>query len=146
MGKTVTAAVLRFDGACTPNPGKGSWGFSFSIDDHFYEESGRCEGTTTNNCAEWEALINGLMHIITHWEDVGYLIIEGDSKLVIDQLTGEMKCKKDDMKAYCRVARTILNRMDCHWMAKWIPREKNQNCDRLSKEGRHKTKRFTQNF
>jgi ribonuclease HI len=52
----------------------------------------------TNNVAEYEALVNGL-HITTELE-IQRLYIRGDSKLVVNQVMGELNCHNSRMVFY----------------------------------------------
>lgn len=51
---------LYTDGSCNPNPGRGGWAYAIQVGGIMYEESGTVEGETTNNRAEFIALIEGL--------------------------------------------------------------------------------------
>ena len=58
---------------------------------------------TSNNVAEYEALINGLR--ITIKLDIRWLDVQGDSQLVIDQVMKESSCHNSKMAAYCHEIR-----------------------------------------
>lgn len=86
----------------------------------------------TNNIAEWYALGYGLQSILELGITPDVLRIEGDSQLVINQLTGEWQCRKP----YLRV---LMNR--CHellhgwkWSAHWIGRELNTRADQHGRD------------
>jgi ribonuclease HI len=53
---------------------------------------------TTNNVAEYEALVNGLR--ITVELGVQWVYIRGDSELVVNQVMGESNCRDSSMAAY----------------------------------------------
>jgi ribonuclease HI len=53
----------------------------------------------TNNEAEYEALIHGL-RIVTSLE-IKWLIVYGDSAMVINQVNKDWGCTKDNMDTYC---------------------------------------------
>lgn len=129
---------LYFDGSCEPtNPG-GVAGYAWRLLDNSDEEIeyGRgevCRGPlATNNIAEWAAVTNGLRYLADQkWN--GNLEIYGDSQLVIRQLMGEYKVRKDTLIPYYQECMELLARMN--WSANWIPRDQNEECDRLSKHG-----------
>ena len=127
---------LYFDGSCLPkNPG-GIAGFGWRLcDNHGVEittDHGEvCRGPgATNNIAEWSAVRNGLRYLKDQkWS--GKIEIYGDSQLVINQLLGIYKVRKDTLIPYHRECIELLDGLD--WSAMWIPREQNEECDRLSK-------------
>jgi ribonuclease HI len=92
-----------------------------------------CRGEgATNNIAEWAGVTNGLRYLKEQrW--TGDLEIYGDSQLVIRQLLGEYKVRKETLQPYHRECMAILAKWQ--WTATWIPREQNEECDRLSKHG-----------
>jgi ribonuclease HI len=132
---------LFFDGSCEPkNPG-GVAGYGWRLVDIDGNEVATdrgevCRGPeATNNIAEWAAVTNGLRYLKQkEWR--GTLEILGDSQLVIRQLLGEYKVRKDTLIPYHAECMGILKAFeDSSWKATWIPREQNEECDRLSKHG-----------
>jgi ribonuclease HI len=127
-----------FDGSCEPkNPG-GVAGYGFCFYDEknneIFSDSGiECSGeNATNNIAEWAAIKHALEYLEkNNWN--GELEIYGDSQLVIYQLTGKYKVKKETLKPYHESCMEMLSKYK--WLANWIPREKNEKCDSLSKKG-----------
>ncbi|CAN6551667.1 unnamed protein product [Malus baccata var. baccata] len=77
----------------------------------------------TNNQAEYEALIIGLEILI----ELGAIEVEvfGDSKLVINQLNGEYKCRHITMAGYYLVATQLLSYWDSEVSVNHVPRESN---------------------
>jgi ribonuclease HI len=92
-----------------------------------------CRGPeATNNLAEWNGVLNALRYLkLNNWS--GKLKIIGDSMLVINQLNGVYKVRKNTLVPLHAESISILNSMD--WSADWVPREENQQCDKLSKSG-----------
>jgi ribonuclease HI len=126
---------LYFDGSVTKNPG-GIAGYGWRIcdenDQEIISDRGEiCRGKeATNNIGEWGAIAKALQYLKEiNWK--GKLQIYGDSQLVINQLNGIYKVKKDTLIPYYTVCRSLLENLD--WSAEWIPREKNKLCDKLSK-------------
>lgn len=130
---------IFFDGSCEPkNPG-GVAGYAWCIYDEFDNEvvsgSGEeCRGeTATNNIAEWSAIKHGLEYLAeNNWN--GELEIKGDSQLVIYQLIGKYRVKKDTLIPYYNFCQDLLAKWK--WSATWIPREENEKCDEMSKKGK----------
>ena len=65
---------------------------------------------TSNNVAEYEALVNGL-HIATEL-GIKWLDVRGDSRLIIDQVMKESSCHDPKMDAYCKVVRRLEEKFD----------------------------------
>ena len=65
-------------------------------------------GETTNNNAEYNALIMGLEEIMGLGGDE--VVINLDSELVVKQLNGEYKVKSAEIKVYPRIKRGYLER------------------------------------
>ena len=130
--------TIHFDGSCQPkNPG-GIAAYGFEITDSsgktVHSDSAEvCRGPqATNNIAEWA----GLTAAIRYLKNVGWkgnLTILGDSKLVINQLNGKWRCKKEHLQPYLEESTSLLKGMN--WTAEWVPRSKNQNADLLSRRG-----------
>lgn len=129
-------ATLNFDGACNPNPGRGAAGWVL-VDDRGrdMERAGRKVpiplGFTkvTSNQAEYYALIQGLEAAIK-W-GVRRLQVLGDSKLVIDQMTGVWNCDSPNLIGYHNTAKTLQRSFHCIKF-QHIPRELNEDADRLA--------------
>ena len=129
--------MLFFDGGCTKNPG-GVATFGYIIKcaetkEIIKKDSGEvCRGTeASNNVAEWASILNGLKYL-QGIEYNGQLEIYGDSQLVIRQLLGEYKVRKETLMPYHKECLSILKQMQ--WTAHWIPREENEECDKLSRK------------
>jgi ribonuclease HI len=60
---------------------------------------------TSNNTAEYEALISGLR--ITVELEIKHLEIRGDSELVVGQVMRDKNCIDPKMSAYCQVVRDM---------------------------------------
>ena len=129
---------LYFDGSCEPkNPG-GIAGYGWRLvgmdGTEVKNDRGEvCRGMgATNNIAEWAAVTMGLRYLKEQkWH--GDLEIYGDSQLVIRQLLGEYKVRKDTLIPYHKECIGMLEKWQ--WSATWIPREQNEECDKLSKAG-----------
>ncbi|XP_070677037.1 uncharacterized protein [Malus domestica] len=78
---------------------------------------------STNNRAEYEALIIGLEILI----DLGAMKVEvfSDSELVINQLNGEYKCRHITMAGYYLAAMQLLSYWDSNISVNYVPRGSN---------------------
>ena len=96
---------LFTDGGCRGNPGPGAIGIVIfdSVNNLLYEHS-ECIGNTTNNRAEYMALIKGLdlCAKFTRRKVCCYC----DSELVVNQMSGVWKLKNDELRALFHKVRT----------------------------------------
>ena len=132
--------ILSFDGGCTPNPGKGSCAYKATCRTTgiILEKSWSMIGdNNTNNQAEWEAVINGLEEIMKKYPQSERVQVYGDSKLVIEQLSGCYKVKSAKLKPYysrwCTLHKRFRNTM---FIFNHIYREINTEMDEACKNAR----------
>lgn len=126
---------LFFDGAASPNPGIMGVGASL-VDPNGVEIdciAKNC-GTGTNNQAEYFSLVEGIKLLKRH--NVSNALIAGDSRLVINQMTGVWNCHDEKLKAIKSKATHLL--ADCDVEYRWIRRDQNERADELSKLGLEK--------
>ena len=88
---------------------------------------------SSNNVAEWCAVIDAVEYTLDNLVDVSELSIETDSELVVKQISGEYAVKKDNLKLLKARYDQLLNQADFPIVVKHIPREENQIADALSK-------------
>jgi ribonuclease HI len=119
--------IIQFDGGAVPNPGTRGIGVILLEDNHVLKEiSRKLDGIGTNNEAEYSALIEGLKQALAlGWTDI---LVQGDSKLVVNQVAGSWKVNKDNLKPLNEEAKTLLSKFQSV-KVEWIPREKNARAD-----------------
>lgn len=125
-----------FDGCCEPvNPGgHAAYGVVIKIDGKTVREEGQYVGEgrgISNNVAEYAGVI-GILEFLQAVD--GTAIIYGDSKLVVNQLGGKWKSHGGLYVPYMERAKELLKSLKSRVKFQWIPREKNDACDRLSKD------------
>lgn len=86
----------------------------------------RFMGMTTNNVAEYTALIDGLTRVKKELRGVR-VRVEGDSKLVLNQVFGTWKIKASHLKPMCAQAKKLQENVVRAWG--WIPRASNGLAD-----------------
>jgi ribonuclease HI len=129
----VTASVIVFaDGGSRGNPGPSAIGAvvldpSTTPPTRLAAISERI-GTTTNNVAEYKALIAGLQAAQQFSPTTVH--VRADSKLVIEQLAGRWKVKQPHLKPLHAQARALLESFD-HVDLAHVPREENTDADAL---------------
>jgi ribonuclease HI len=102
-----------------------------SPDGEVQEEFSDTIGTTTNNVAEYQALIAGLELALDR--NVSKLTVHSDSELICRQLTGRYKVKDERMKGYHTQATALLQQFQ-EVDIKCVRREENAEADRLVNE------------
>src|SRR5205809_811694 len=90
-------SLLMVDGAARGNPGEAGCG-AVIVDESgaVIKEVSRYLGRTTNNVAEYEALLLGLEALIDSGKKA--IRIQSDSQLLVRQLNGEYRVKDEKLK------------------------------------------------
>jgi len=123
--------VLFADGASRGNPGKASLGAVLVRDGVEIARISRPLGIRTNNYAEYSAVIAGLEYVIEH--NLGpELLIQMDSKLVVEQLSGRWQIKHPELRELARTAQSLLRQLEAK--LEWIPREQNFLADEAANQ------------
>jgi ribonuclease HI len=129
----VTGSVIVFaDGGSRGNPGPSAIG-AVVLDPSTIPPTRLAVvseriGTTTNNVAEYKALIAGLEAAQRFSPTTVH--VRADSKLVIEQLAGRWKVKQPHLKPLHAQARALLERFD-HVDLAHVRREDNTDADAL---------------
>ena len=122
---------IYFDGASRGNPGPAAIGWVLATNDGIVAEGGETIGRTTNNRAEYEALIGGLEVAAEYGFDA--VDVYGDSELVLKQLRGEYDVNVPELRERRVRAMELLERFD-DWVLQHVPRELNDRADALANE------------
>ena len=86
---------------------------------------------TTNNEAEYEALLKGLE--LAKSLGAESVLVQGDSQLVIGQVNETYEAKEERMKKYLNKVRRLIKKFsEAHFVQ--VPREENMKVDTLAKE------------
>lgn len=125
-----SVVLLRTDGGSRGNPGFAGIGFEIN-DGSDCISAGAFIGETTNNVAEYKALIWGLENVLK--KTTGSLHVQADSQLMIRQLTGQYKVKAVDLKPLFEKARALLAQFS-NVQLTHIPRELNKVADLRANE------------
>ena len=123
--------VLRFDGGSRGNPGTSGSGMVLFDSESGLEVWSAFEylGETTNNVAEYSALLSGLQFASAM--GIKQLVAEGDSTLVVKQVTGEYAVKKDHLKPLNHSIKALVKTFD-YFSINYIPRAENFRADQLA--------------
>ena len=128
----MTELTLYCDGGSRGNPGPAAIGavvYDTTTDSpQLVATVSECIGVTTNNVAEYRALIAGLEAVEHLHGDV--IHVRADSLLVIKQLRGEWKVKHANMRPLHARALALLAEYEVVDL-QHVPREENTDADAL---------------
>ncbi|HET9094454.1 MAG TPA: ribonuclease HI family protein [Solirubrobacteraceae bacterium] len=124
--------VLHVDGGARGNPGPAAIGVVLSDPEGALVTtvSDRI-GETTNNVAEYRALLRGLELAAEHGAREVHVV--NDSELIARQVTGVYRVKHPAMRELHREAVALLDRFD-RWSIESVPRAENAQADSLVNE------------
>jgi len=128
--KELRTVTIHTDGAARGNPGKAGTGIVFYDENgSVVREFGRFLGVTTNNIAEYTALLEALQE--AHSMGVKQVLVRSDSELMVKQIRGEYRVKNAGlMPLFAEVRRALLRFPE--WKIEHVPREKNGRADKLA--------------
>ena len=124
-------AHVYFDGASRGNPGPAAVGWVVVTSDGIVTEGSKTIESTTNNKAEYEALIQAITVAAEYGFDT--VQIRGDSQLVVKQVRGEWDTNDPDLREYRIDVHEILRNFE-EWTIEHVPREINERADELANE------------
>ncbi len=129
---------LYVDGASQESNTKGGIGGVIYLNDSEIESFSENIGPATNNEAEYTALLRGLAFLEKYQPDEVYIF--ADSELMVKQINGEYKVRNDRLAKLYNQAINLLDRLDS-WNIEHVPRERNKEADKLSKQALLKKRR-----
>jgi ribonuclease HI len=121
--------TICFDGASRGNPGHAAIGVVVLKDGAPVREIGETIGRTTNNVAEYRALLRGLEEAAS----LGARTIRicSDSELVVRQLSGQYRVRSPQLAPLHRQALSRMRQFD-EVSVVHVPREQNRGADALA--------------
>ena len=120
------------DGGARGNPGPAAYGFVVKAGGKIIKESGSYIGVTTNNTAEYTAIVEALKWLSADHSGSN-LVFYLDSQLAASQLNGIFKVKNAKIRELLFKIRELENQFR-QVFYKHIPREQNKEADRLVNE------------
>jgi ribonuclease HI/pterin-4a-carbinolamine dehydratase len=128
----LTKAKLYGDGGSRGNPGPSALGYAIlDMQDNVVKKEGIYLGITTNNQAEYRALLVGLENALQM--GVKELHVYMDSLLVINQVQGIWKIKNQELLPLHTAIRKLLPKFD-HVALSHVPRALNSLADSMVNE------------
>ncbi len=126
-------ASLHTDGGARGNPGPAGIGVVLANEHgEVNADIARGIGATTNNVAEYRALIAGLELALER--GIAELDVYLDSKLVVSQVLGEWKIKDERLRALAAKAQILMGKFDAITI-QHVRREQNAAADALANQG-----------
>jgi probable phosphoglycerate mutase len=125
-------AKLSTDGGARGNPGPAAFGYVLEAEDGtVLDARGEAIGVATNNEAEYRGLVAGLEKAIELGVDE--LEVVSDSELVVRQMRGEYKVKKETLRSLNQEASDLARRLENVSFTS-VRREHNELADSLVNE------------
>jgi ribonuclease HI len=125
-------AKLSSDGGARGNPGPAAFGYVLEAEDGtVLDARGEAIGVATNNEAEYRGLVAGLEKALELGVDE--LEVVSDSELVVRQMRGEYKVKKETLRTLNEQASDLARRL-ARVSFTSVRREHNELADRLVNE------------
>ena len=124
---------IHTDGASRGNPGLASYGFVIEDEENnvLYQE-GKYIGITTNNFAEYKAVLEALKRVkILVGNQTFEIHLLADSKLAIEQLSGRYKIKSPHLKPLIKEIKALATSIG-GILYRHVPREQNKIADHLA--------------
>jgi ribonuclease HI len=136
---TYTRLTVYTDGASRGNPGLAAAGI------HIVDETtsqtvvdlGFALGITTNNVAEYQAVLHAAQWLLAHKEllaDDIHISFRLDSSLVVSQLSGQAKINYPHLQQLAGEVRARLHQLPGTHTFEYIPREENKDADRVAND------------
>jgi probable phosphoglycerate mutase len=128
----ITSVIIEADGGSRGNPGPAAYGalLKDAGTGEVLAEIGESIGVATNNVAEYRGLIAGLLLAAEHAPNAS-IEVRMDSKLVIEQMSGNWKVKHPSMRPLAVEANRLA---PSGTTFTWVPRAENAHADRLANE------------
>jgi ribonuclease HI len=123
--------TIYTDGAARGNPGPAAYAFVIERDGAPVIEEKGTLGHTTNNVAEYTALVRALEHAARL--GARRLLIHSDSELLVKQMNGEYQVKNPDLRTLYDQANALV-RSFAEVRVRHVRREQNRRADQLCNE------------
>jgi len=127
INKIDNKVSLFIDGGARGNPGDSGIGI-ITVDDKIKKGHYYYIGNSTNNEAEYKALIQGLKLAIFNKKEI--IEVFSDSELLCKQITGKYKIKSNTLIPLYKEALGLINKFKS-FNIEHIARDKNKEADRL---------------
>jgi ribonuclease HI len=121
--------VLNTDGAARHNPGPAALGVVIAENGQVIKTISEYVGETTNNVAEYLAVIRGLEEAMSLGAE--RVQIRSDSELLVKQINGQYKVKNEGLRPLYLLVKVLMEKFtEVSFLH--INREQNKEADRLA--------------
>jgi len=126
-----TTLIIHTDGGARGNPGPAGIGVVIEQEGKIIHEFGKKIGETTNNVAEYTAVIEALRFLKKTGDNeqgtkINFYL---DSKLVVEQLNGNYKIKDSKLRELSLQIRMMEQELGSVITYAYVPREQNKRAD-----------------
>ena len=129
--------ILNVDGASRGNPGPAAIGITLRDENKkIIDTISDRIGETTNNQAEYRALISGLKKAVSL--GARQVLVNSDSELMVKQLNGLYRVKKEELKPLHAEVKKLAASLESFKIVS-IARERNREADRLANQAFERT-------
>lgn len=128
----MTAWEVEADGGSRGNPGPAAYGAVVLNGGEVVRELAGGLGVATNNVAEYNALLAALRWLGENTNATEPVEVRMDSRLVVEQMSGNWRIKHPDMRALAIAARDSYPPTLVRYI--WVPRLDNTRADALVNE------------
>lgn len=124
--------IIFCDGGSRGNPGEAAYGFvAYDKSKNIIHEEGKKLGIQTNNFAEYTAVIRALEWFLKNTRSEKQIDFFLDSKLVVEQLSGNWKIKSENIRALFIKVKNLERLLSAKISYTHVRREKNTEADRM---------------
>ena len=125
----ISRMLIKCDGGSRGNPGPAAIGaVLYDSQNRVITTLSRAIGTTTNNQAEYQAVIAALEEAVRL--GARHVELKIDSELIVRQLSGLYRVKKAELKPLYQRIKELQKKLE-KLEVSHIPREENREADRL---------------
>ena len=128
----VTNWQVEADGGSRGNPGPAAYGAVVINGGSVVRELAGALGVATNNVAEYNALLAALRWLGENTDGTDPVEVRMDSRLVVEQMSGNWRIKHPDMRTLAIAARDSYPPALVNYV--WVPRLDNTRADALVNE------------
>ena len=125
------AYTINIDGAARGNPGPAAFAYVVKRPNGSTVRNSGCLGSTTNNVAEYTALVRALTYAVE--SKIHAVLVKSDSELLVKQMTGVYKVKNDTLRDLYDEARELVREIP-HFSIEHVRRAENSEADKLCNE------------
>ncbi len=124
--------IIHTDGGSRGNPGPAAIGIVVSRDKDVIFEKSATIGNTTNNIAEYTAVLEALKHLSSQVsEKIDSVSFCLDSLLVVEQLNGNYKIKNTGLLPLYNEIQKLRSSLSYSVTFQYVPRAQNAHADAL---------------